>query len=598
MSRTSGIDASLISRYRTGSRKPTSNSSQFKKLCKGIVLYAEANFLWKALENACQLADIGNLENRISTYLLPENKIKDSKSYRKPTPNTYCFFGEKLNALMSMLGLSNIRLAKVMNVDSSLISRLRNGLRTPPKDSPLIINMSNYFYKRVRSAGFEKELSELLFIPETMVVNGGEKLINHIIAWLFDNTEVQNVNAMDNFLEKLNSFSINTNHQLPSIDALATDDLLNECIHEYIGIDGLRRAVIRFLGSAACSNQSRTLKLYSDQSMDWLTSDSDFSKKWSLFMLSVIIKKNPIQIIHNIDRGLPEMLAAIENWLPLYMSGMITSFYCKKPNYNRFSHTLFVAPGLAAINANFVTGTEHSGKYHYHNNDENLIYYESQFDALMEVSRPLVQVFYGHNIAEHHFFMGEFEKTECITKKMLSSLSIATMPRELLEKILIRNELSHIDKSKILLLHETYVQQFEYELATGNIIEYTTLPTSEDLLAGKVKLNLMHQFLLEPISYTREEYKQHLSNIISLLEKNTNYNFSPLTYSPFENIQIIMKSDISVMVLKNLPAVSFLFGHPMMCQAFDEYLDAISKRICIAIHGRKDLIHFLNNYDL
>ena len=43
-----------------------------------------------------------------------------------------------------------------------------------------------------------------------------------------------------------------------------------------------------------------------------------------------------IRIIHNIDRGLEEMTAAIRGWLPLYMSGRIEGFYSTRPGGSRF----------------------------------------------------------------------------------------------------------------------------------------------------------------------------------------------------------------------------------------------------------------------
>jgi transcriptional regulator with XRE-family HTH domain len=599
LARASGIDASLVSRYRTGGRTPKAGSTQFENLCKGIISYAEENCLWEELKDACQLADSGKSEDEIRSYLIPQNTMKREKINNRPKQNNFCFSGEKLNALMNILGISNIRLAKALNVDSSLISRLRNGFRTPSKNSPLTINLCNYFCKRVLAGGFEKEFSELLCIPKSIVVNGDEELMKHFVDWLTDKSDMQNTSAMDRFLEKLSSFTININHPLPSVDSIATYDIINDCISIYTGIDGLRRAVLRFLGSVAVANHPCTLKLYSDQSMDWLTSDTDFSQKWSILMVAVLLKKNPIRIIHNIDRSLPEMLAAIENWLPLYMTGMITSFYCKRAVDNRFSHTLFVAPSLAAINATLVAGTENSGKYQYITSEENITYYETQFNALMDVSKPLVKVFIGENIADYHFYLGEMAKYEGKTMKILSSLSLATMPKNLLEKILIRNEVSQTDRDKILLLHETSIRQFEKELQSGSVIEYIPLPKEESFLSGMVALNLTNLFLIKSISYTSEEYSEHICAVISLLCKNNNYNYVPLSSNSFENIQIILKSDIGVVVLKSdTPAASFCFGHPMMCQAFVEYLDTIIKRSGLAIHNRNDLISFLRKYTL
>ena len=99
-----------------------------------------------------------------------------------------------------------------------------------------------------------------------------------------------------------------------------------------------------------------------------------------------------IRIIHNIDRGLVEMTDAIINWLPLYMSGMIESFYCIKPGSGRFSHTIFLNPGNFCIEAAHVIGMEAAGIYRFHTSGELLSQSKGAFDKLMEMSRPLVRI--------------------------------------------------------------------------------------------------------------------------------------------------------------------------------------------------------------
>ena len=137
---------------------------------------------------------------------------------------------------------------------------------------------------------------------------------------------------------------------MPTLDSIITSDILADNAVEYFGIDGIRRAAIRFLGAVAASSKPQTLKLYSDQNLTWLSSDAEFVQKWSILMCLVLKNKNQIKIIHSIDRNFSEMLIGIEKWLPLYMSGMIEGYYCKNASDSRFCHTLFLAPETAAIN--------------------------------------------------------------------------------------------------------------------------------------------------------------------------------------------------------------------------------------------------------
>jgi len=599
ISKASGIDASIVSRFRTGARIPRASSLQFLKLCGGIVSYARENCLWEDLKEACGLAGSGKPEDKIYAYLISQSgKTRSKRLDSKPDQRTTYFCGEKLNVIMNMLDISNIRLARVLNVDSSLISRFRNGLRTPSRNSQLVVNLCTYFYKRVLAGGFEGEFADMLGISKSMLVNGGEQSVLHLADWLFDQVETQNTNAIDSFLEKLNSFTANRNLQLPDVDTIINSGILDESITEYAGIDGFRRAVIRFLSSVLISNQPLNLKLYSDQNMDWLSTDAVFLQKWSALMYAILLKKNHIQIIHNIDRRLPEMLVAVEKWIPLYMTGMIKSFYCKRTGDGRFAHTLFIAPQLAAINAHLVIGTESSGKYQYISKEDSISYYETQFNVLRNLSKPLVEVFNEKNLKEYHYRMGEMAMKKGKTKKLLLSLSMATMPEALLKKILIRNKIDHQEIEKILMMHDICIKQFKNELQNGSVIEYVALASDEALYAGKVNLNLSNLFLSQSITYTFEEYSEHILAILYLLRENANYNLVLLQENPFAYIQMTVKSNVGAMVLKSdAPTAAFGFGHPMMCQAFNEYLNAISEKSIITADNRNSLYNQLNYYN-
>ena len=121
VAKVSGIDASIISRFRTAARIPRASSSQLIKLCGGIMSYAYENLLWEELKKACKIISTDKPEDGIHKYLMPQGSKRISKHpVHKAKVNAYPFFGEKLNALMNMLDISNIRLAKVLNLDSSL----------------------------------------------------------------------------------------------------------------------------------------------------------------------------------------------------------------------------------------------------------------------------------------------------------------------------------------------------------------------------------------------------------------------------------------------------------------------------------------------
>ena len=118
----------------------------------------------------------------------------------------------------------------------------------------------------------------------------------------------------------------------------------------YNGVSGLQDAVIRFL-IMVCESKGQEMLLYSDQDMAWMMGPEDFCLKWAMLMKYCVKSGIRIRIIHNIDRSPREMDMAIKSWLPLYMSGMVEPYYSEAVKDVRFFHTLFVCPGVAAIEA-------------------------------------------------------------------------------------------------------------------------------------------------------------------------------------------------------------------------------------------------------
>ena len=109
----------------------------------------------------------------------------------------------------------------------------------------------------------------------------------------------------------------------------------------YIGMEGLQKAVIRFLYEAARTGNGQMF-LYSDMKMNWMVSSKTFFRRWYSLMTICANKGIKITIIHNIDRSKSEMTEAVKSWMPLYMTGNIKSFYNTKDNGTRFSNTIFI----------------------------------------------------------------------------------------------------------------------------------------------------------------------------------------------------------------------------------------------------------------
>jgi hypothetical protein len=109
-------------------------------------------------------------------------------------------------------------------------------------------------------------------------------------------------------------------------------------------------------------------------------------------MTELISRKVNIRIIHTVDRSMPELISAVEWWMPLYLSGRISSFYCRKSVGKLFSHTMFIRPGAACIAGTSAIGLESRAVYNYSTDAEAVVLAEDAFNCILKESRPLVNI--------------------------------------------------------------------------------------------------------------------------------------------------------------------------------------------------------------
>ena len=212
--------------------------------------------------------------------------------------------------------------------------------------------------------------------------------------WLFHTSKEEDSIIADakRMLYSLDSFKVAPTKTNELAEHVVSSTILEEDKTVYCGIKGLRTACIRLLSRAITSN-AHELWLYCDFDMAWMTTDKTFWEMWSTLMAECVQKKIHIHIVHCLMRRMDEMLVAIEGWLPLYMSGMVDSYYCTHNTHIAFSHILFVCPKVVAIEACNVSGTEVNGRYRYHTDQEELAFYETSFNKFLTNACPLVKVY-------------------------------------------------------------------------------------------------------------------------------------------------------------------------------------------------------------
>ncbi len=553
-----GFDRTNISRIKSGKRVPHPDSVTADKLVNGIYLFADNK---NNLPKLCSVigADQGSSAKEIKTALknwLYEGYDKamsdgsNGTSGRKHSSmaNAAHHFGERLNSSMLLADLSNVRLSKLVHADASLISRYRSGVRTPVSNSELSVQLSSVLFDRIIKNGKEAELCDLMKIPESELE---EELFAY---WLYGKDEQEdNVQAAETILGIFDSMPSDDSLKLPAIEDVLIKDDHTEAV--FCGVEGLRSAVLRFL-STAVKERVQSMYLYSDMDQSWMTQDVEFLLKWATLMFSCVKNQTHISIIHNLDRSLDEMTDAIKSWLPLYMSGMIDSYYCRKQRNPRFSHTIFLIPGVACIRAFQVSSADSDAIYHYHTDLQSLSIFEKEYDALLKSSSPLI-----HPLPQ--------DSIPVISDAIIikNVLSLSTMSEELVKSFNAPQLYENWKIANSLLLKK---------LETNSVYECIPLSFNEDLVDGKIAID--QSFGDAPVSYTPEQYSLHIRNIISLSEKYENYRFYPIPETPFNNIDLLISDNTTKITPATGQGLSFALNNPSMCVAFKAYARTLMEK--------------------
>ena len=568
IAREAGCDPSNISRMRSGARIPPKYGRAAKRLIDSAVKCAEKRGRIDALRAlaGCPVnADPETLRGRIMEWLYGQSGDKPVKSSQPSDGVRYRSFGEKFSMLMELAGLSNVRAGRLLNLDASYISRFRSGLRRPNRDSRIAGSICEVLLVRIRE---QDGLSVLAERMKTEIPPDAEDAADLLRAWLFDFDRADESPLIEDLIDNIDSFSASP--EQPSMSAalfsMGSDAVDGEAV--FFGKEGLREAVIRFLG-AVIRESGDELRLYSDEPMDWMVDDPAFRRQWAGLMLACVKRGVKIRIIHNVDRNLSEMVDAIKSWLPLYMSGLVESYYCRKQRDSRFTHTIFLCPGLACIEAGNVAGAEPFNIYRYHTDPALLERYKNAYEKLAEEAKPLVRIAVGTEEEER--------EPEGSLTLLGTALSLETMPEETLFSLLDRCGVGADDPKRagILGIRSRRRARFDEALSAGAVTECVPLAplTEEGVFASPVPADLPG---LEA-AYTPEEYASHIRAVLALAETHGNYRFCPLPEAAFAHTRIVLTDASASVTRLKPPCVTFVITHPAICSTFAAYAERLKQ---------------------
>ncbi|MGI6256968.1 MAG: helix-turn-helix domain-containing protein [Anaerovoracaceae bacterium] len=115
-------------------------------------------------------------------------------------------FSYKLDKTLKLMGLSNVEASKLLNIDPSYISRLRNGTRIPKSESDLVTGIAQTLAETMWNKELIRPMCGLL--GDAPACSEKEGFSTAVLTWFRDFDEEKDTNIMATIMDFFNEISI------------------------------------------------------------------------------------------------------------------------------------------------------------------------------------------------------------------------------------------------------------------------------------------------------------------------------------------------------------------------------------------------------
>ena len=241
-------------------------------------------------------------------------------------------------------------------------------------------------------------------------------------------------------------------------------------------------------------------------------------------MRQVLKNGSRITIVHTLNRGMEELLAGFQNWLPLYFTGAINAYYCPKLRDGILQRTLFIAPGIGAILSNSVQTHTEGMLNLYLTDGRALVALEREYRNYLSLCKKLIHFYAADNEKKFPLALEAFYRESGPRLCVNCGLPLAVLPADTASQIGRR-----VSCEAFFAYCAQDATRLRKELKEHAVYDMIVLPNREAVLSGSVPVPTYQDPNLPPAFYTPEEYCSHLCAFMQFLKEQPNYRASVLT---------------------------------------------------------------------
>lgn len=544
LSEASQLSSAAISRLRSGSRLP--DGKDLERLVGGILAVAAR----KGVRGLSAEEVRSDLSEASDLFLL------DAELFRG-----------NLNRLLEALSVSVSDLARALNYDTSYLSRVRSGQRTPADLRGFSAEVAKYAAGRFTGEPQRLTVAQLIGVsPKDLSDDAAYYRL--LLKWLTGDGR-SGANSVMAFLETLDRFD--QEGYLKAIRygewKVPTVPFSFPTTKRYYGAEEMKKGVLDFLKVTAFSKSEEPAILYNGIPLEE-SGEDDFRKKYR-FGLAVLVKKGlQLRMIHDVGYPFSELMQSLSGYIPFYMSGQLTPYWLE--NGGAFCRSLQVS-GAAAIAGECVADGVSHGMACLTKGREELSFYGMQAEDLLKKSRPLMEILRAEE--RERFFAAAAAGTGAFRCR-LSGLPLYTASEALLRRMLESRGIPEEEGRAVLARAARQREQAEAFLKRGTALVEVPQLSEEAFSESSVGI----EGLSKEAFYRFEEYREHLHETLEFIGLHENCGLKETEAPVFRSLDLwICLGEWAVIAKKGRETVSFLTRYPPLLRSLEEQLGFLSE---------------------
>lgn len=469
-------------------------------------------------------------------------------------------FAEKLNFLMSIIGVSGGELAHAVSLDPSYISRLRSGMRTLPKGQRFLGDIAAFFATRVHTDYQIRLLRDAMSFEDPWPEDV-EEAKDHIYDWLLRKESSQRVAILNVLQGAVSSFLLEA---VLSPDAtLDLSDFSRDAKSYYFGQQGRRDAFFQFLALALSGETQNDMLLFSSEEVDWLPSDHESVSYATSRITELAVRGGRVKIIHPVLKDITDMIRRVQCWAPVYVTGYAEPYYCEKARADFSLRTIFVVPDTVAMISCSLEGCDAEAVTTLVTEPRVVQSLTEEMSYFLSEATPLARVFTSPHHDGIEEMLGDFYAAP--GDMLVIHDHLTPFPR--------KNEEGEAPSGiRLESLPEGFIE-------CGAYTEVISKPCTQCVREGRIPIQLTELASDGPHYLTKESYIENLDRTISLLETHDQYRLL-IVPQTFFDFYLCVKKGVGVLASKSdKNAATFYVDQQHVLDIVWDYATAVMKRV-------------------